>query len=218
MTMTERGIRHGTCGGYHRTMDEARICDGLQPKVFFDPGITTGVATYNSHRMPTPPMTRKIEELMLHPAIPQLYRDGIQDYLLNRRFTFNGASSTIGKLKALIADDSVSDDGIYIDTNGTVWKVQEAKHGSGNLYAKRMNVIAQAIRDIDGKIVEPADVEWIYSPGAITKLSKTWRLTPDAAKKFGDLYGRCIQCHIPLTKEASIERGMGDKCAERYSF
>lgn len=93
--------------------------------------------------------------------------------------------------------ERVTEDGYYLH-NGTYYKVQIAKNGSGNLYAK--------VFDADSKT-------WEYTPGAIRDLSASEKLSKEAACEFGHLYGQCIKCSRPLTKETSIARGMGDKCA-----
>ena len=89
--------------------------------------------------------------------------------------------------------------GFYELTAGMVVKVQLAVHGSGNLYAKRLNT-------------ETGKFE--YQPGLINLVrERGTRLTVERARELGQLYGMCIRCGATLTDEDSIERGMGPVCA-----
>jgi hypothetical protein len=97
----------------------------------------------------------------------------------------------------------VSEDGMYRTPDGTIWKVQRAVTGSGQLYAKRL-------------VVEPGrSGTFVYEPGAIRRLRPDQRLTLDEAKAFGKLYGVCCQCGRTLTDEQSIADGIGKICAGR---
>lgn len=84
---------------------------------------------------------------------------------------------------------------------GTVYKVQVALHGSGQAYAKRWDTETLA---------------WEMAPGMVRQLSLNDRMTLDEAKAWGKLYGQCIKCGRTLTDEASIEAGIGPKCAESF--
>jgi hypothetical protein len=96
-------------------------------------------------------------------------------------------------------DGPVTEDGMYLDPDGTIWKVQRAiANGSGNLYAKRL---------------DPADRSFVYTPGAIRRLRASWRMTLDQAKQYGSLYGFCVRCGRDLTDEYSIANGIGKVCA-----
>lgn len=86
----------------------------------------------------------------------------------------------------------------FYKLGGDYVKVQEAKHGSGHLYAKRW----------DGS-------SWQYEPGLVGKLAPTMELTTEQAKQWGDLYGCCIYCSLELTDERSITAGYGPKCAAK---
>ena len=85
----------------------------------------------------------------------------------------------------------------------TIYKVQRAVHGSGNLYAK--------------KLVQYGD-EWTFEfePGAIRRLSEATKLTLEEAKAFGALYGTCCVCGRTLTNEESIEAGIGPICSSKF--
>jgi hypothetical protein len=97
----------------------------------------------------------------------------------------------------------VTEDGMYRTPDGTIWKVQRAVHGSGQLYAKRLTV-------------EPGQTgTFTYEPGAIRRLRPENRMTLEDAKAFGKLYGVCCQCGRTLTDEVSIADGIGPVCAGR---
>ena len=96
----------------------------------------------------------------------------------------------------------VSEDGMYRSPDGTIWKVQVAHHGTGNLYAKRL-------------VVEDGHGEFVYAAGAVRTLHPEWKLTLDEAKSFGKLYGVCCCCARVLTDEHSIAEGIGPVCARK---
>ena len=109
------------------------------------------------------------------------------------------------KVGEQIATDDVTD-GIWIMADGSTVKVQEARNGSGRLYAKTM--------DEDGRFE--------YVTGLIGKLTREFRtgtarkMTLDEAAAYGALYGRCIECGRTLTDEDSIAAGIGPVCSKMY--
>lgn len=101
----------------------------------------------------------------------------------------------------------ITEDGMYRTSDGTVYKVQIAKNGSGRLYAKKL------VEHTD----EDGTTQWSfeYAEGAASRLTPADRMTLEQAQEFGKLYGVCCRCATDLTDEASIERGMGPVCAGR---
>lgn len=95
------------------------------------------------------------------------------------------------------------EDGMYV-LDGVIFKVQHAVHGSGNQYAKRL---------VAGTPGERASFE--YAPGIVRQLRPEHRMTIEAAREFGALYGTCCQCGAVLTNEDSIEAGIGPVCASK---
>ena len=89
-------------------------------------------------------------------------------------------------------------DGMYL-MSGVVYKVQIAKQGSGNLYAKRLT-----------------ENGFEYAPGIVRKLSVSNRMTLEEAKQYGALYGVCCVCARDLTDENSIAAGIGPVCAGKF--
>lgn len=97
--------------------------------------------------------------------------------------------------------EEAPEEGVYRDKALTIYKVQRAVHGSGNLYAKRL-----VIPDDGSK------PRFEYAPGAIRNLLPEWKMTLDEAREFGVLYGTCVVCGRTLTDETSISRGIGPVC------
>lgn len=110
------------------------------------------------------------------------------------------------------AGPAITEDGMYRTADGAIYKVQYAIHGSGRLYAKLLVVEREPVRDAEGTIVEPAKVRFDYAPGMVNKLQPSDKLTVEAAKAFGALYGTCVRCGKGLTLEDSIKRMMGRTC------
>jgi hypothetical protein len=100
--------------------------------------------------------------------------------------------------------NSAIEAGMYQLADGAIYKVQLAVHGSGHLYAKRL---------VPGEFGEKASFE--YEAGAIRKLTAADRMSLEAAKAFGALYGTCCVCGRTLTDERSIEAGIGPVCSGR---
>lgn len=210
-------IKHGKCSGYHETMDEVYGCEGQMPAPsYVEPAMNRGSAQMGPQRKhPSDAQVNAILRMIDHNAIPEEFRSTIREYMGNNRMSFDGARNTISRMKQLISDDKVVEDGYYKDPKGTIWRVVESRHGVGRLYASYLNVLEDAVRAEDGTLISKAQTEWIYMPGAITALSKTWIMGPEDFKAYGDLYGECIKCHRELTKPESIERGMGQICANK---
>lgn len=104
-------------------------------------------------------------------------------------------------------------EGMYRTSDGRIYKVQKAVHGSGNLYAKEL------VRDVaHGNVfgnVDQGRWKFEYVKGAIRRLRKEDKLTLEQAKEFGALYGTCCVCGRTLTDETSIAEGIGPICAGR---
>lgn len=99
----------------------------------------------------------------------------------------------------------VTEDGMYLHPDGTVYKVQIAHHGSGRLYAKRL-VVGATYADA---------ARFEFDSGAIYRLSPSMKMTLEQAQAFGSLYGVCCVCAAVLTNEQSIADGIGPVCRTR---
>jgi hypothetical protein len=91
-------------------------------------------------------------------------------------------------------------EGVYY-FKGLYVKVVRAIHGSRKLY---------------GKVFDPESKIWKYSPGILVSLQSCHKLSLDEARKFGELYGRCVICGRTLTDDESIEAGMGIVCRKNF--
>lgn len=105
----------------------------------------------------------------------------------------------------------VTEDGMYRDPNGTIFKVQYAVHGSGQLYAKELVELEFPEETRKGVRTH----EFVYAPGAIKRLTAGMRMTLAEAKEWGALYGTCCRCGITLTDERSIAAGIGPICGSK---
>lgn len=110
----------------------------------------------------------------------------------------------------------------YYKVGDTIYKVQRAVHGSGNLYAKELVTEELAVSELNEAQIaamhENPDKKfysgsWEYAPGAIRRIRGEHKLSMEECIAFGQLYGVCVRCGRTLTKEESIARGMGDVCA-----
>lgn len=111
------------------------------------------------------------------------------------------------------AGGPVTEEGMYRDASGTIFKVVKAVHGSGKLYAKELR-IDQTTTAQDR--VSNAGGHFVYKPGAIRALSTNDKMSLEDAKAFGKLYGFCCRCGAILTDENSIEAGIGPICASKW--
>lgn len=115
----------------------------------------------------------------------------------------------------------VTQDGIYQRPDGTIYKVQIAKQGSGKLYAKRLHVSQCDGCDRCNRGTRPDGATchtatFRYDAGAIHTLQADWKMSLEAARAFGKLYGICCACGADLTDETSIAEGIGPICGKRF--
>lgn len=111
----------------------------------------------------------------------------------------------------------VTEDGMYRTPTGIIFKVQQAKQGSGHLYAKRLVIDTPAETNDYGKVTAPAKGHFEYDRGAIGRLRPEWKMSVDDAKGFGKLYGMCCVCAADLTDDQSIAEGIGPVCGKRMT-
>lgn len=97
----------------------------------------------------------------------------------------------------VVEREPVTEEGVYSDA-GHYFNVVRSERGY--LYAKVW----------DGE-------HWAYSPAAIKYLKADMRVTAEQAKRFGDLWNRCVFCARKLTNTdpgCSVDRGYGETCAD----
>jgi Family of unknown function (DUF6011) len=105
----------------------------------------------------------------------------------------------------------------------TIYKVQVAVHGSRHPYAKRLfrtdycGVCGEHENFHDDGPHE-FKVKWAfeYARGMVQKLRPEHKMSLEEAKEFGALYGTCCCCGATLTREESIENGIGPICGGKY--
>lgn len=94
-------------------------------------------------------------------------------------------------------------EGYYV-REGEVFKVIISK-SSGKPYAKQMVVKNAGTKNASGT--------WVYAPGIAKELATLKVLTAAEAGVIGKKTGACMICGRTLTKNASIEAGIGPVCA-----
>lgn len=92
-------------------------------------------------------------------------------------------------------------------------KVQLNQSGTRR-YAKRLHTIQEIV---EGKL-EITRATWEFESGLIAKIKPEHALTEEQAAEFGKLYGWCCICGRRLTREESIERGIGPVCAANQGW
>lgn len=107
------------------------------------------------------------------------------------------------------AGGSDADEGMYVYKN-QVYKVIVAVHGSGHLYAKRLEVSQhEEGTELEGK---PKGT-FVKATGMLRFLRQEHKMSLEEAKRYGSLYGFCVRCGATLTDEGSIAAGIGPICA-----
>lgn len=105
----------------------------------------------------------------------------------------------------------VTECGMYRNTAGDLFKVQQSAT-TGGLYAKKLQPIGgQRLTEIDTVV----GFEFVYAPGAMRELVATDRLSLEDAKAFGIKYGVCCVCGRTLKDATSVAAGIGPICATK---
>lgn len=107
------------------------------------------------------------------------------------------ASTLITKLLAMPTAGGVTEEGMY-RKGDAIFRIQRSLE-SGNLYAKRLDVV---------------EMKFIYEAGAIKTLRSSDKMTLDEAKAFGVETGFCCVCARFLTDAKSVAAGIGPVCAK----
>lgn len=95
--------------------------------------------------------------------------------------------------------ERITEQGMYRNADGDIFRVQMARE-SGNLYAKRLDVMAGGFEYVQGalRLIKPSD-----------------RMSLADAKAFGVEYGICCVCGAFLTNAVSVAEGIGPVCGGR---
>jgi hypothetical protein len=67
-------------------------------------------------------------------------------------------------------------------------------------------------------VIEGDKPRWYYAEGMVFELNESHRVTPQLAKRFGDIHNFCLCCGRELTQPLSIERGVGPVCWGKLGF
>jgi len=160
-------------------------------------------------RMATPPMVRLLNRLLNQKQWPVEVDP--------KTLSFKDASTLIDALfkaedkpragRAVpSAEDSIAlpDEGMYL-FEGSYYKIQIDVHGNGRKMCKKL---------YPGKTVDGEKEKGVFRKftGMGGKLTAEHRLSLEQAKEFGKLYGQCVCCGAVLTKEESIDKGIGPVC------
>lgn len=211
---TSRGIHCGSCKGYHETVAEVRLCSSTNLKTT---EFTAEIQRRERAEDEAAAAAKWLRDEWTTGDEDQLWRDARQDTLAREERAAQDRWDRAWSRKPAqprnhsVSDPSPSEDshaGMYRDpSNGDIYKVQKAVHGSGQLYAKLLNPPQDNSAE--------SRFEFVYAPGAIRRIRLSWRMTMEQAKEFGALYGVCCVCAATLTRETSIEAGIGPVCASK---
>lgn len=218
-------INCGNCGGQHDSVRDVKTCHdpfhGLtqNPEEFRPAPTTDPRSTFQG----APATEKQIS------FIKSLLNDRDATFISDSRFLLtanavagdkpvskNAASDLITALKECPKQQGSTgqpaaelEDGVYVHGDDT-FKIVHAVHGSGQQYAKRL------VKEIvDGEVVW----SWEYEgKKPLNYLRPEHRMSEEQAKKFGLLYGICINCARPLTREESIHVGYGATCARNNGW
>lgn len=118
------------------------------------------------------------------------------------------ASAVIDTLKQLPKRGSTQpggelEDGMY-RLGDDIYKVYHTVHGANQQVAKILVVV-------DGE----GSFEYV-GKRPLRNLTPDHKMTLEEAKAFGRVYGVCCNCSATLTREESIEAGIGPICAQRF--
>lgn len=84
---------------------------------------------------------------------------------------------------------------------------------SGMPYAVKAKIVTPATWNDDGSLDKAGVVEWEMSRGMIRRLDANNAATPEQAKQFSRLAGRCCFCSTPIDTPESTLVGYGPTCA-----
>lgn len=186
-------------GHDHISVADVRACYGVN---------TASVGSV--YIQPTIDLDLKTPEFVA--AIQQREADEDERVAAFKAFQFEGSAKGGGSVATMTrnaVERPALDEhaGMYRNpTTGDIFKVQKAVHGSGYLYAKKLHQVSPAGSNDPAAFFE-------IERGAIYKIELDWRMSVEDCKEFGALYGVCCVCARTLTRESSIEAGIGPVCA-----
>ena len=168
--------------------------------------------------LPTPKQLYTLSSFVHDERIPAPIAYGIQSYMNANRMTHEMASGVIGMLLDYVNKpkaNPVKEPGIYVDPKtGAFYLVRISQ--INRMYAMDLVINDLGEKNPDGTWKVRPRFEWVYQNGHATakRLSADWKATREQLKQWGDIWSHCIKCHAELTKQDSIDRGMGKTCFE----
>lgn len=167
----------------------------------------------------TVPQLDTLNKFVHDERIPAPVAYGIQSYIDRCQMTKEMASDILDMLVAYTSKPHVkpvTEPGIYVDKKtGAFYLVKRSQ--INRLYAMDLVINDLGERNPDGTWKVKPRFEWVYQNGhgTVKKLSADWKATPEQMKQWGDIWGYCLKCHAELTRQDSIDRGMGKTCWEK---
>lgn len=152
--------------------------------------------------------------------IPAPLAYGVQQYMSRGQMTGELATKTLdvllGYLKSPADEGAAKSPGIYVDPKTDAYYLIKRSQAN-RLYALDLSILSKGEKNPDGSWKSRPAFQWQYSDGSLKakKIQESWRATPEQLKKWGDIWGTCIKCHSELSRQDSIERGMGKTCWEK---
>lgn len=95
---------------------------------------------------------------------------------------------------------SALDEGFYKASDGNIYQVMRARHGSHLL----------------AKVLDPESGKFEYAGAAKRFVNADQRMTLEEAQEYGKQTGRCMVCGRLLRRKESVEAGIGPICARRF--
>lgn len=179
--------------------------------------------------MITEPQARFLKSLLKDHEVPEGYEheaNVLAGEMWGNLMTKRQASAMIDAVKSSPKKSAQTPavelkDGMY-RKDGVILKVYHTVHGANQQVAKKLVVtregtpLAKPFTNDAGDYVywevEP-EAEFVYlGKVGLRGLLPEHKLTLEGARKFGHVYGVCGRCSRTLTREESIERGIGPVC------
>lgn len=184
--------------------------------------IQTGSSGVSNHhrdfKTPTPKQLAALERYAEDTSIPAPVRAGITAFIGTGQMTYSIAWDTIAMIRLYTRSQEPKRNpvmvvGIYVDPRTNAFYLVK-KSQMGKLYAMELVLHNLGEKNEDGTWKTKPEFQWLFEPGkgTVFKLSADWRATPEQIKQWGDITGHCIKCGTELTKQESIDRGMGPTC------
>lgn len=164
----------------------------------------------------TRPQLDTLNRLIHDERIPAPIAYGIQQYMVREQLTKETASDCLDILLGYLnrqPSNPAKEPGLYVDPQTGAFYLLKLSQ-SNRLYALDLVINDRGEKNPDGTWKTRPRFEWVYENGGAKakQLRVDWKATREQVKQWGDIWGTCIKCHAELTKQVSIEQGMGPTC------